>query len=139
MRARCWKFLKIDETIQSPSSSLSLTPLELDIMKAVWRRSPITVRDVQLAILPTRRLAYTTVMTILYRLYLKGFVRRELKSKAHYYVPAVGFAAVRDAAVSGVIDHFFKGSREEFLQFLGADLGTSREVASPAALDEALL
>ena len=26
-----------------------LTPLELDIMKAIWTRPPITVRDVQAA------------------------------------------------------------------------------------------
>src|SRR6185503_20219791 len=110
VRGRCWSFLKIEETVttQTRSNSLSLTPLELDIMKAVWRRHPITVKDVQVAIHPARRLAYTTVMTVMHRLYLKGFLQRTLKSKAHYYEPAVEFSDVRDAAVSGVIDHFFR-------------------------------
>ena len=109
-------------------------------MKAVWRRPPITVKDVQTAIYPARPLAYTTVMTIMHRLYLKGFLQRTLRSKAHYYEPAVEFSDVRDAAVSGVIDHFFKGSRDEFLEFLGNDHApVDSEIRSPASLDETLL
>jgi predicted transcriptional regulator len=116
-----------------------LTPLELDIMKAVWRRHPISVKDVQEAIRPERRLAYTTVMTVLHRLYLKGFLDRTLRSKAHYYEPKVDFSDVRDAAVSVVIRHFFRGSRDEFLQFLESGVSSPAEITAPAALDETLL
>jgi predicted transcriptional regulator len=108
-------------------------------MKAVWRGHPITVKDVQVAIHPARQLAYTTVMTVMHRLYLKGFLQRKLKSKAHYYEPAVEFSDVRDAAVSGVIDHFFRGSRDEFLQFLDNGHAPASEVRSPSVLDETLL
>lgn len=116
------------EQAPNRNNSLTLTPLELDIMKAVWRRRPITVKDVHAAIRPIRPLAYTTVMTILHRLYLKGFVRRSLKGRTHYYEPAVGFSEVRDAAVAGVIQHFFQGSREGLREFLGEPNsgGTSR-------------
>ena len=108
-------------------------------MKAIWRRHPITVKDVQDAIHHARPLAYTTVMTVMHRLYLKGFLQRTLKSKAHYYQPAVEFSDVRDAAVSGVIDHFFRGSRDEFLEFLGNEHVPEGEIRSPAAFDETLL
>jgi predicted transcriptional regulator len=131
--------LKIEETIQTRNNSLSLTPLELDIMKAVWRRSPITVKDVQAAIHDDRPLAYTTVMTILHRLYLKGFLSRALRAKAHYYQPRVEFADVRDAAVTGVIRHFFQGSVDEFVQFLENGAAPAPDVVAPAALDETLL
>jgi predicted transcriptional regulator len=120
-----------------------LTALELDIMKVVWQRCPITVKDVQEAIHASRPLAYTTVMTIMHRLYLKGFLHRKLKSRTHYYEPAVDFADVRDAAVSGMIDHFFHGSRDKFIQFLNqgydAEREDVREISSPVALDESLL
>lgn len=129
-----------------------LTPLELDIMKAVWQRYPITVKDVQIAILPRRKLAYTTVMTIMHRLFLKGFLHRALKSRTHFYEPTVGFADVRDAAVNGMIDHFFQGSRDKFMSFMGHDEDgddeahedlddreSLREIAGPASLDETLL
>ncbi|HLQ79230.1 MAG TPA: BlaI/MecI/CopY family transcriptional regulator [Terriglobia bacterium] len=116
-----------------------LTPLELDIMKAVWQRYPISVKDVQTAIQPSRPLAYTTVMTIMHRLYLKGFLHRALKSRSHYYEPTVGFADVRDAAVNGMIDHFFQGSRDQFIRFMGDDGHEEvREVAGPA-FDDTLL
>jgi BlaI family transcriptional regulator, penicillinase repressor len=131
--------LKTEETVQTRNNSLALTPLELDLMKVVWRRNPITVKDVQTAIYADRPLAYTTVMTVLHRLYLKGFLNRKLEAKAHHYEPRVGFSDVRDAAVSGIIRHFFRGSRDEFLQFLENDAPAPPEVAAPAALDETLL
>jgi predicted transcriptional regulator len=123
-----------------------LTPLELDIMKAVWQRFPITVKDVQTVIHPFRPLAYTTVMTIMHRLYLKGFLHRSLKARTHFYEATVAFADVRDAAVNGIIDHFFQGSKELFLRFMGDSRSAApgqpeevREVNGPAALDETLL
>jgi predicted transcriptional regulator len=112
-------------------------------MKAVWQRNPIAVKDVQIAIRPLRPLAYTTVMTIMHRLYLKGFLHRSLKSRTHYYEPTVPFADVRDAAVNGMIQHFFQGSRDKFMRFMdnGNDESEEdlREIASPASLDETLL
>jgi predicted transcriptional regulator len=132
--------LKIEDQIQSRNGSLSLTPLELDLMKVVWQQCPCTVKDVQLAIQSFRPLAYTTVMTVLHRLYLKGFLVRTLKSKAHYYQPTVAFADVRDAAVSGIIDDFFSGSRDEFMEFMGTNGGGEEPInAPPSALDETLL
>src|SRR5215471_17376243 len=119
-----------------------LTPLELDIMKAVWRRPPITVRDVQESIRPVRQLAYTTVMTIMDRLYHKGFLRRTLQSRTHYYEPAIDFVEVRDEAVDVLIRSFF-GSREKLREFLdnGKDPvpTVQPEAASAARLDESLL
>jgi predicted transcriptional regulator len=94
-----------------------LTPLELDIMKPVWRRAPITVRDVQDAIRPNRPLAYTTVMTIMDRLFHKGFLNRTLRSRTHYYEPAIDFTEVRDEALQTLIASFF-GSKEKLKEFL---------------------
>jgi predicted transcriptional regulator len=121
---------------------LSLTPLELDIMKAVWRLSPATVKDVQDAIYPRRPLAYTTVMTIMGRLHAKGFLERSLRSRAHYYAPAVEFTRVRDAAVARVVTQFFDGSPENLMRFLDAAPLNSPppedDLSSPS-LDETLL
>jgi predicted transcriptional regulator len=109
-------------------------------MKPIWQRFPITVKDVQTAIHESRSLAYTTVMTIMHRLYLKGFLRRSLHSRTHFYEPAVEFADVRDAAVNGMIEHFFQGSRQKFVEFMnGSGLQIVREVSSPTSLDETLL
>jgi predicted transcriptional regulator len=122
---------------------MMLTPLELDIMKPVWRQSPITVREVQQAIRPGRQLAYTTVLTIMDRLYHKGFLTRTLRSRAHFYEPVVDYTEVRDEAVESLIKSFF-GSKEELRQFLedqSAEFLPRIPAESPlrSPLDETLL
>jgi predicted transcriptional regulator len=97
-----------------------LTPLELDIMKAVWRQPSITVREVREEIRPARNLAYTTVMTIMDRLYRKGCLKRVLKSRAHYYEPAIDYTDVRDEALDSLIRNFF-GSKEKLQEFLRSE------------------
>lgn len=120
-----------------------LTPLELDIMKAIWRRRPITVRDVQESIRPTRKLAYTTVMTIMDRLYHKGFLGRTLQGRTHYYEPAIDYTEVRDEAVDVLIKSFFgsKKKLQEFLDGAAGDMPASvvAKAAAPPSLDETLL
>jgi predicted transcriptional regulator len=121
-----------------------LTPLELDIMKAVWRQPPITVRDVQEAIRPSRKLAYTTVMTIMDRLHHKGFLTRKLQARTHFYEPAIRYTEVRDEAVKTLIESFFSGSPEKLQEFLNGenpDLppNGAEEPAVSSALDETLL
>ena len=113
-------------------------------MKAVWRNPPVTVRDVQETIRPTRNLAYTTVMTIMDRLHQKGFLTRTLQSRAHIYSPAIDYGDVRDEAVKTLIDSFFDGNETGLLEFLS---GQDGHAAAPPPgfsepqtnLDEALL
>src|SRR5262249_23019786 len=120
-----------------------LTPLELDIMKVVWQKPQIPVKDVQTAIRPRRILAYTTVMTIMHRMHQKGLLSRKLRSRTHFYEPAVPYTEVRDAEVDRLIDNFFAGSRESLVDFLEEvpDGRGWREAASEAQpkLDETLL
>ena len=116
-----------------------LTPLELDIMKAVWHRPPITVREVQELIRPDRKLAYTTVMTIMDRLYHKRFLKRTLQSRTYVYEPAIDFGEVRDEAVEILVKSFF-GSKEKLREFLDVP-GEPGNVLPRAAphFDETLL
>lgn len=117
-----------------------LTALELDIMKAVWQSHPITVRDVQESIRPGRNLAYTTVMTLMDRLYHKGFLGRTLRSRTHHYEPAIDFNDVRDEALDLLIKNFF-GSKEKLQEFLQGEELEATPVAAKAVsrLDETLL
>jgi len=123
---------------------MTLTPLELDIMKAIWESPPATVKAVQAAIRPRRPLAYTTVMTVMHRLYQKGFLLRKLNSRAHVYEPAISYIEVRDKEVARVIHDFFAGSRENLVDFLSGewrngDSITHSAPARPADFDETLL
>jgi BlaI family penicillinase repressor len=60
--------------------------LERNVMDVLWAGNDLAVRDVQ-ALLP-RRVAYTTVMTTLDRLYKKGVLVRRQSGRAFLYSPA---------------------------------------------------
>jgi predicted transcriptional regulator len=62
---------------------LQLGPLEIDVMEMIWRFGASNVRDVVGRL--ERKLAYTTVMTTLDRLYKKGLLDRELTDRAFVY------------------------------------------------------
>jgi len=66
---------------------LRLGPLEIDVMEALWSYGAGNVRDVVGRL--ERKLAYTTVMTTLDRLYKKGLLEREMNDRAFVYSPKV--------------------------------------------------
>jgi len=66
---------------------LNLGPLEVDVMEIVWTFGASSVRDVVGRM--QRKLAYTTVMTTLDRLYKKGLLERVLTDRAFMYSPTV--------------------------------------------------
>ncbi|MCW2599252.1 MAG: transcriptional repressor, CopY family [Frankiales bacterium] len=68
--------------------------LEGAVMDVLWSaEAALTVRTVQERLGPTRTLAYTTVMTVMERLFRKGLVTRESAGKAYQYLPAASHAA----------------------------------------------
>lgn len=72
----------------SPKSALAqLGKLESEVMERIWARGEISVRELHLEL--AARLAYTTVMTTLDRLYKKGLLQRRKVGKAFYYAPAM--------------------------------------------------
>lgn len=80
-----------------------LGELEATVMDVLWRSDqPVKVRDV-VDLLP-RKLAYTTVMTVLDNLHRKGWVRRELVGKAYRYRQAFGREEAAARALRQVLD-----------------------------------
>lgn len=62
-----------------------LGPLEVSVMGILWQRGESSVRDVIGCL--DRRLAYTTVMTTLDRLFKKGLLDRRKADRAFVYSP----------------------------------------------------
>jgi predicted transcriptional regulator len=69
------------------SQRLQLGPLEVDVMEAIWRFGASNVRDVVGRL--ERKLAYTTVMTTLDRLFKKGLLDRQMADRAFVYLPKI--------------------------------------------------
>jgi len=82
---------------------LKLTKLELQIMEALWRRSPLSIREIQEAFPKKHIPAYTTVQTTVYRLEGKKALRRVRKiGNAHIFEPVLS----RNAALRRLVDDF---------------------------------
>jgi predicted transcriptional regulator len=63
--------------------------LEAAIMDVMWRTDePASVRTVREALLSSRKLAYTTVMTVMDNLHRKGVLTRQRHGRAFLYSPA---------------------------------------------------
>mgnify|MGYP000850948925 FL=1 len=66
-----------------------LGELEATVMDVLWSGDgPMSVRDVRDVLDVDRRLAYTTVMTVLDNLHRKGYVERVMRGRAYQYRPA---------------------------------------------------
>jgi predicted transcriptional regulator len=64
--------------------------LERQVLDVLWgAEGPLTPRQVHDELSKTRKLAYTTTMTILVRLYKKGLLEREPAGRAFAYRPRV--------------------------------------------------
>lgn len=66
----------------------SLGPLEHKIMNIVWKQEKSTVYSVVDELCQKKRLAYTTVMTVMTRLAKKGILIRQKKGKTYFYKPS---------------------------------------------------
>jgi predicted transcriptional regulator len=98
--------------------SKTLTGQELEIMKIVWERERVTVRDVYEALLEHRKVAYTTVMTMMKILEQKGFLKKSQEDRAYLYRAAQPKRQVIAVMVRDFVNRVFNGSAEPLLVHL---------------------
>ena len=104
-----------------------MTGLELEIMKIVWERRSATVRDVYEALLERRKVAYTTVMTMMKILEQKKHLKKTQADRAYLYRPAQPQGKVIGAMVREFVNRVFNGSAEPLLVHLVEEHDLSRE------------
>jgi predicted transcriptional regulator len=119
--------------------SLHLTPGEFELMQILWPLGEVTVKDVWKRVDPGRGLAYTTVMTVLEKMYRKGVLAQRKKGKAYVYSAILH----RDEALKGIFAHicnaYFAGSYPELVTFINkhyAHLKTDQAGTAPAEARE---
>jgi len=90
-------------------------------MKIVWQRETVTVRDVYEELLKRRKVAYTTVMTMMKILEQKKYLKRTQGERAYVYHPAQPQRQVVGAMVKEFVNRVFNGSAEPLLVHLVED------------------
>ena len=93
----------------------SLSPLEQDVMNAIWSRGAATAADIQKALAPQRILRDSTVRTLLTRLEGKGYLRHEIDGRAFVYSSIDPPTSLAVRAVRQIVDRFCHGSVESLL------------------------
>ena len=114
------------------------TELELQILKVLWERSPLTVREVRDALdAGGRPLAHTTVITMLSTMVDKGQLEKldPLQGKAFRFVPRIDRDDVSKGMLGDVVARVFDGSAEAVMLSLfdvaeldAAELGKLRRL-----------
>jgi BlaI family penicillinase repressor len=107
-RILLWGFRPVEDVLHG------LGTLERQALDAVWRMGRASVRDVRTALDHTA--AYTTVMTVLDRLYKKGVLEREREGRAFVYSAAASPDEIQSSLALGLLQRL---------------LGRGRDAASP--------
>ena len=110
----------------------ALPDLESLVMREVWARKRTTVREVMDALnqRAAKPRAYTTVMTIMSRLYRKGLLDRTSENGTYVYVPHLSreeYAQLRaKAGVDALVREFGDAALVHFAKRMGS-LGPERQ------------
>lgn len=90
-------------------------------MKVIWKLEKATVRQVYETLLERRRIAYTTVMTMMNILEQKGYLNKCQADRAFVYQPAQPQKQVIRSMVREFVDRVFNGSAEPLVAHLVED------------------
>jgi predicted transcriptional regulator len=113
----------------SRRSSTRPTDAELEILRVLWKRGTISVREVHDELNLVRPTGYTTALKLLQIMTDKGLVRRDERDRAHLYEPVETQAGTQGRLVRDLAERAFGGSAAELVQ-----RALSESPASPGEL-----
>jgi predicted transcriptional regulator len=97
---------------------ISLADREADLMDVLWDHGPSTVSEVQARL--GDELAYTTVLTVLRKLEIKGYVGHKEEGRAHRYHALIEREAAQEGALKALLSKLFKGSADALLMHMAS-------------------
>ena len=123
-----------------PAGEIDLGAAELEVLKALWDLGAAPVREVMNHLHQSgRRLAYTTVLTVLTRLEQKGFVRADKSGVAYVYKPKVSRAKIARSRLRSLIEQLYDGSAGPLvLQLMRQERFSEDEIAELQKLIDGL-
>ena len=104
-----------------------LTGQQLEIMKIVWQLGTATVREVYEELLKSRKIAYTTVMTMMGILEQKGRLTKTPRDRAYVYSPTQSQVQVVGSMVHEFVKRVFDGSAKPLLVHLARNKKISQK------------
>lgn len=90
----------------------------MEVLHHVWELGEATVADVLEQILKSRKVAYTTIMTVMRNLSGKGYLKFRKEGASYIYSAAIKPDDVRYSLIDRLVDNVFHGSPEDLVQTL---------------------
>ena len=104
-----------------------LTRAEWNIMKVVWRRKEVGVKDVHDALSKKRGWARNTVHTMMDRMTKKGILSQRRIGNVHIYRPIVSYARAMRQAARDFISRSLEGAVGSTFSYLIEDRDISED------------
>jgi predicted transcriptional regulator len=86
-----------------------LTELQIAVLRLLWERGEASVAEIWEALYPERKLAQTTVATIVARLQRRGILTRRTRDRQFVYKTLLTEADVQHSMVSELTERLFAG------------------------------
>jgi BlaI family penicillinase repressor len=96
----------------------SIANAELEVMRLLWRTSPMTLAQIRDTLLQTTKWNHSTIKTLVFRLRDKGVIQPLDKYGAAQYVPLVSEGEYIRAQVPPFIERVFEGSAKKLVAAL---------------------
>jgi predicted transcriptional regulator len=114
-------------------SPAALSGREYAILKKLWERGPLTVREVRDELAAGQdtgdeEIPYTTVLSLLQLMEKKGYVVHESEGKTYRYKAKVARDKTTRRVIGDFVSRFFDGSTEALLMGLAESPEISPEV-----------
>jgi predicted transcriptional regulator len=94
------------------------TPGELEVLRILWERSPLSVREVMEILNRRRPRAYTSVMSLLNVMTDKGLLSRKAQGRAFVYAAKAPRQRTMRRMLADLLGRAFEGSAEMMVAHL---------------------
>lgn len=110
-----------------------LNPSELELLKYLWSLEKAFMKDI-VACYPDPKPAYTTIATLLSRMYDKGYIGFERLGRDKQYYPVLEKKVYFSSQLNHMVKDFFNNSAAQFASFFARD--TNMSVAQLEELED---
>ncbi len=100
---------------------MKLSEAEWKAMNIVWRKAPVSARDVLEDVECETGWSYSTVKTILTRLCDKGVLSMRKRANTSYFAPKLSENQARKSAIRNLLDNAFDGTFGSLLQHVAKE------------------
>jgi BlaI family transcriptional regulator, penicillinase repressor len=91
------------------------TDAQLEVLKILWDRGPLTVRQVHEEFLRVKQSQYTTTLKIMQVMTDRGLVARDERERSHVYRPLIPREEAQRQLASDLMNRVFAGSAQRLL------------------------